>query len=105
MSHNKQGCEPSFRVSVTGLNAPAATVNPEAYLADMLQRMPAMTTQDDLGALLPSKRVEHAAIGWRVGSVLMKFQQNDSLARFQFIKSHLHSAIIILSNLIKFTVL
>ncbi|MFO7639811.1 MAG: IS66 family transposase [Candidatus Competibacteraceae bacterium] len=29
--------------------------NPEAYLADVLQRLPAMTNQDDLGALLPSR--------------------------------------------------
>lgn len=29
--------------------------NPEAYLADVLERLPAMTNQDDLGALLPSR--------------------------------------------------
>ena len=29
--------------------------NPEAYLADVLERIPAMTNQDDLGALLPSR--------------------------------------------------
>jgi transposase len=29
--------------------------NPEAYLADVLERIPAMTNQDDLGVLLPSR--------------------------------------------------
>lgn len=29
--------------------------NPEAYLADILERLPTMTNQDDLGALLPSR--------------------------------------------------
>lgn len=29
--------------------------NPEAYLADILERLPAMTNQDDLSALLPSR--------------------------------------------------
>ena len=28
--------------------------NPEAYLADVLKRLPGMTNQDDLSALLPS---------------------------------------------------
>ena len=28
--------------------------NPEAYLADILERLPAMTNQDDLSVLLPS---------------------------------------------------
>ena len=29
--------------------------NPEAYLADVLERIPAMTNQDDLSVLLPSR--------------------------------------------------
>jgi hypothetical protein len=29
--------------------------NPEAYLADVLARIPAMTNQDDLSVLLPSR--------------------------------------------------
>ena len=29
--------------------------NPELYLADILERLPAMTNQDDLGILLPSR--------------------------------------------------
>ncbi|MEI7911788.1 MAG: transposase domain-containing protein [Verrucomicrobiota bacterium] len=29
--------------------------SPEAYLADVLQLLPGMTNQDDLGALLPSR--------------------------------------------------
>ncbi len=29
--------------------------NPEAYLADVLKRLPGMTNQDDLNALLPSR--------------------------------------------------
>ena len=29
--------------------------NPEAYLADILERLPAMTNQDDLTQLLPSR--------------------------------------------------
>jgi len=37
--------------------------NPEAYLADVLQRLPAMTNQDDLGALLPSRWQPAAAPG------------------------------------------
>lgn len=37
--------------------------NPEAYLADILQRLPAMTTHDDLGALLPSRWQSTAAAG------------------------------------------
>ena len=37
--------------------------NPEAYLADVLQCLPAMTNQDDLGALLPSRWQPTAAAG------------------------------------------
>ena len=37
--------------------------NPETYLADVLQRLPAMTNQDDLGALLPSRSQPAAAAG------------------------------------------
>jgi transposase len=37
--------------------------NPEAYLADILERLPAMTTYDDLGALLPSRWQPTAAAG------------------------------------------
>ena len=29
--------------------------DPEAYLANILERLPSMTNQDDLGALLPSR--------------------------------------------------
>ena len=36
---------------------------PETYLADVLQRLPAMTNQDDLGALLPSRWQPAAAAG------------------------------------------
>jgi hypothetical protein len=37
--------------------------SPEAYLADVLERLPAMTNQDDLGALLPDRWQPAAAPG------------------------------------------
>ena len=37
--------------------------NPEAYLADVLERLPAMTNQDDLGALLPDRWQPATAAG------------------------------------------
>ena len=37
--------------------------NPEAYLADVLRRLPAMTNQDDLSALLPSRWKPPTATG------------------------------------------
>ena len=37
--------------------------NPEAYLADILERLPAMTNRDDLGALLPSRWQPASAAG------------------------------------------
>ena len=37
--------------------------NPEAYLADVLKRLPAMTNQDDIGALLLSRWQPAAAAG------------------------------------------
>jgi transposase len=37
--------------------------NPEAYLADILERLPAMTNRDDLGVLLPSRWQPATAAG------------------------------------------
>ena len=37
--------------------------NPEAYLADVLKRLPCMTNQDDLSALLPSRWKPATAAG------------------------------------------
>ena len=37
--------------------------DPELYLADILERLPAMTNQDDLGALLPSRWQPATAAG------------------------------------------
>ena len=42
--------------------------NPEAYLADILERLPAMTNQDDLGALLPSRWKPAATAAATVGA-------------------------------------
>ncbi len=45
--------------------------DPEAYLADILERLPAMTNQDDLGALLPSRwQPASAAAATAVGPAL-----------------------------------
>lgn len=45
--------------------------DPEAYLADILERLPAMTNQDDLGALLPSRwQPANAAAATAVGPAL-----------------------------------
>lgn len=43
--------------------------NPEAYLADIFERLPAMTNQDDLGVLLPSRWQPVAAAGAALESV------------------------------------
>ena len=37
--------------------------NPEAYLANILERLPAMTNRDDLGVLLPSRWQPATAAG------------------------------------------
>jgi hypothetical protein len=37
--------------------------DPELYLTDILERLPAMTNQDDLGALLPSRWKPATAAG------------------------------------------
>ena len=37
--------------------------DPEIYLADILERLPAMTNQDDIGALLPSRWQPATAAG------------------------------------------
>ena len=69
---NKKGAGCSWAVrppasarpsSIPWWNAPGHGHNPEAYLSDVLQRLPAMTTQDDLGALLPSRWQPAAAAG------------------------------------------
>ena len=45
--------------------------DPEAYLADIIERLPAMTNQDDLGALLPSRwQPAHTAAATAVKSPL-----------------------------------
>ena len=36
--------------------------NPETWLADVLQRLPAMTNQDDLNVLLPANWLPAAAV-------------------------------------------